>query len=322
MPLQKGHRPALLFPIFAPRFAGNGSIMASLEPRQKKSTWYKRLRNKYRLVFMNDDTLEERFTFRLSKLNVFIALGTLTIILIFLTSILIAFTPLREYIPGYTNVKLQRNLYELQLKTDSVEKELERKDKFLENLRRVINGGDLNSEIPAATDTMRRYGDIRINRSNEDSLLRVEVESQARYSLYRIESSGSALQKKTSLGNVLFFVPLKGVLTNDFDPARQHYGVDIVAKENEAIKAVLDGTVIFSDWTVETGYVITIQHIQNVVSVYKHNSALLKRQGEHVNAGEPIAIIGQSGELTSGPHLHFEIWNEGNPINPQDYISF
>ena len=296
--------------------------MASLEPRQKKSTWYKRLRNKYRLVFMNDDTLEERFTFRLSKLNVFIALGTLTIILIFLTSILIAFTPLREYIPGYTNVKLQRNLYELQLKTDSVEKELERKDKFLENLRRVINGGDLNSEIPAATDTMRRYGDIRINRSNEDSLLRVEVESQARYSLYRIESSGSALQNKTSLGNVLFFVPLKGVLTNDFDPARQHYGVDIVAKENEAIKAVLDGTVIFSDWTVETGYVITIQHIQNVVSVYKHNSALLKRQGEHVNAGEPIAIIGQSGELTSGPHLHFEIWNEGNPINPQDYISF
>jgi murein DD-endopeptidase MepM/ murein hydrolase activator NlpD len=321
MPPQKGGASAHLFPIFAPRSAGTG-IMASLEPRQKKVKWYKKLKDMYRLVIMNDDTLEERFTFRLSRLNVFIALGTITIVLIFLTSILIAFTPLREYIPGYTNVKLQRNLYELQLKTDSVVKELERKDKFLDNLKKIINGNDLSSEIPAANDTVRRYGDIRINRSTEDSMLRLEVESQAKYSLYRMESSGSALQKKTSLGNVLFFVPLKGVITNDFDPARQHYGIDIVAKENEAIKAVLDGTVIFSDWTVETGYVITIQHLQNVVSVYKHNSALLKRQGEHVTAGEPIAIIGQSGELTTGPHLHFELWNEGNPINPQDYISF
>jgi murein DD-endopeptidase MepM/ murein hydrolase activator NlpD len=296
--------------------------MASLEPKRKTSKWYRKLRNKYRLVFMNDETLEERFTFRLSRLNVFIALGTLTIVLIFLTSILIAFTPLREYIPGYTNVKLQRNLYELQLKTDSVEKELERKDKFLENLKRVINGSDLGSEVPAPKDTLRRYDDIRLNRSSEDSLLRLEVESQGKYSLYRMESSESAIQKKTSLGNVLFFVPIKGVVTNDYDPARQHYGIDIVAKGNEAVKSVLDGTVIFSDWTVETGYVILVQHPQNVISVYKHNSALLKRQGEHVKAGEPIAIIGQSGELTTGPHLHFELWNEGNAIDPKEYISF
>jgi murein DD-endopeptidase MepM/ murein hydrolase activator NlpD len=296
--------------------------MASPEPKRKSSKWYKKLRNKYRLVFMNDDTLEERFTFRLSRLNVFIALGTLTIVLIFLTSILIAFTPLREYIPGYTNVKLQRNLYELQLTTDSVEKEIQRKDKFLDNLKKIINGADPGSEIPAARDTLRRYDDVRLNRSSEDSLLRLEVENQGKYSLYRMETSESAMQKKTSLGNVLFFVPVKGVVTNDFDPARQHYGLDIVAKENEAVKSVLDGTVILSDWTVETGYVIVIQHLQNVISVYKHNSALLKRQGERVKAGEPIAIIGQSGELTTGPHLHFELWNEGNPINPKEYISF
>ena len=296
--------------------------MAPIEPRKKKVKWYRKLKNKYRLVFMNDDTLEERLTFRLSRLNVFVALGTLTIVLIFLTSILIAFTPLREYIPGYTNVKLQLNLYELQLKTDSVVKELERKDKFLESLRKVISGEELTAEAPAARDTLKRYGDIRINRSREDSLLRAEVETQAQFSLYRSEPQGASMQKKSSLGNVLFFVPIKGVITNEFNPVRQHYGVDIVAKENEAIKSVLDGTVIFSDWTVETGYVITIQHLQNVVSVYKHNSALLKRQGEHVRAGEPIAIIGQSGELTTGPHLHFELWNEGTPINPQEYISF
>lgn len=296
--------------------------MATLEPNRKKTKWYKKLRNKYRLVFMNDETLEERFTFRLSRLNVFIALGTLTILLIFLTSILIAFTPLREYIPGYTNVKLQRDLYELQLKTDSVEKELMRKDKFLDNLKNVINGEVSTTEIPGVRDTMKHYSEVRLNRSAEDSLLRVEVESQARYSLYQAENNESAIRKKTSIGNVLFFMPIKGIITNEFDPDRQHYGIDIVARENEPIKAVLDGTVIFSDWTVETGYVIAIQHVQNVISVYKHNSALLKREGERVKAGEPVAIIGQTGELTTGPHLHFELWNEGNPINPKDYISF
>ena len=185
--------------------------MASPHPKRKKTKWYKKLRNMYRLVIMNDQTLEERFTFRLSRLNVFVALGTLTILLIFLTSILIAFTPLREYIPGYTNVKLQRDLYELQLKTDSIEKELERKDKFLDNLKNVINGTDLNTEIPAAKDTLRRYGDIRLNRSSEDSLLRQEVESQAKYSLYRMEKSEADLRKKTSLGNPPFLCPYQRV---------------------------------------------------------------------------------------------------------------
>lgn len=296
--------------------------MAPEKQKKKRTRWYQKLKNKYRLVFMNDETLEERFTFRLSRLNVFIALGTLTIILIFATSILIAFTPLREYIPGYTNVKLQRNLYNLQLKTDSIEKVLLQKEKFLENLKNVINGSDLATEIPLPKDTLRKYGEIRLTRSAEDSLLRQEVEGRAKYALYNMEAKESELQRRSSLGNVLFFIPVKGVITNDFDPSRQHYGIDIVARENEAIKSVLDGTVIFSGWTVETGYVMTIQHMQNVVSVYKHNSALLKRQGEHVMAGEPVAIIGQSGELTTGPHLHFELWNGGNPINPKEYITF
>ncbi len=290
--------------------------------KEKKRKWYSKLRNKYRLVFMNDETLEERFTFRLSRLNVFIALGTLTIILIFLTSILIAFTPLREYIPGYTNVNLQRKLYELEIKTDSVEKALALKDKYLQNIKDVINGADMKTEVPASRDSMRRYSDLKLTHSVEDSLLREEVENQAKYSLYRMENSDAANRKKTSLGTLLFFVPLKGVVTNDFDPATQHFGVDIVANENEAIKSVLDGTVIFCDWTVETGYVIAIQHPQNIVSVYKHNSALLKRQGDMVKAGDPIAIIGESGELKSGPHLHFELWSEGTPLNPKDYISF
>ncbi|MEI7981436.1 MAG: M23 family metallopeptidase [Bacteroidota bacterium] len=296
--------------------------MAREKKIRKKPGWLERWKNKYRLVFMNDDTLEERFTFRLSRLNVFIALGTLTIVLIFFTSILIAFTPLREYIPGYTNVGLTKKLYILQMRTDSIERVLIRKDRFLQNLSDVINGKDLSEDKPIPRDTSRRYSDIKIKRSMEDSLLRVEVDNQSKYSLYKMESMENAVQKKASIGGVLFFAPLKGIVTNEFDPARKHYGIDIVAKQNEAIKAVLDGTVIFSNWTLETGYVIAIQHAQNIISIYKHNSAILKKTGDIVKSGEPVAIIGESGELVTGPHLHFELWNEGNPVNPKEFILF
>lgn len=281
-----------------------------------------RLRNKYRLVIMNDETLEERLTFRLSRLNVFVVLGTLTIILIILTSILIAFTPLREYIPGYTNVGLQKKLYEMQIKTDSIEKGLEKRDIFIQNMKDVMNGKDLATDVPLTKDTLHKYNNIKLKKSPEDSLLRAEMENQGKYNLYRFENSENIRQKNQSIGKVLFFVPLKGVITNEFNPSQNHYGVDIVSKQNEAIKCVLDGTVILSNWTLETGYTIAIQHQQNIVSVYKHNSALLKKEGDFVKAGDPIAIIGQTGELTTGPHLHFELWSDGNPVNPKDYINF
>jgi len=279
-------------------------------------------RNKYRLVFMTDDTLEERFTFRLSKMNVFIALGTLAIVLIFLTTILIAFTPLREYIPGYTNVGLTKKLYKLQLKTDSIERDLVRKDRFIQNLRDIMDGKDLTEDKPVPKDTMKRYNNIRIKRSVEDSLLRAEVENQNKYNLYKMETMETANQQKSSIGGVLFFTPLKGIITNVFNPVQKHFGVDVVSKHDEAVKAVLDGTVLFSNWTVETGYVIAIQHSQNIVSIYKHNSANLKKAGDFVRAGEPIGIVGETGELVTGPHLHFELWNDGNAVNPKDYITF
>jgi murein DD-endopeptidase MepM/ murein hydrolase activator NlpD len=296
--------------------------MGSEKRDRKKIRWVDKLRNKYRLVFMNDETLEERFTFRLSRLNVFIALGTLTILLIFLTTILIAFTPLKEYIPGYTNVGLQKKLYELQLKTDSIEKDLAKKDKFIQNLRDIINGKDLTEDIPLVKDTSSRYKNIKVKRSEDDSLLRMQVESQSKYHLYKMETVEASNLKKSSIGGLLFFVPLKGIITNEYNTLNQHYGVDIVAKENEAIKSVLDGTVILTNWTLETGYVIAVQHSYNIVSIYKHNSAILKKTGDLVKAGEPIAIIGNTGELASGPHLHFELWNNGSPVNPKDYITF
>jgi murein DD-endopeptidase MepM/ murein hydrolase activator NlpD len=296
--------------------------MALERKDRRKGKWTEKWRNKYRLVFMTDDTLEERFTFRLSRMNVFIALGTLAIVLIFLTSFLIAFTPLREYIPGYTNVGLTKRLYKLQLKTDSIERNLVAKEQFINNLRDIINGKDLTGDRPVTGDTLKRYGNIKMKRSAEDSLLRLEVENQTKYSLYKNESSENSSQKKSSIGGVLFFTPLKGIITNMFNPAQKHYGVDIVSKQNEAVKTVLDGTVILSNWTLETGYVIAVQHSRNIVSLYKHNSAILKKVGDYVRAGEPIAIVGETGELVTGPHLHFELWSDGNPVDPKEYITF
>jgi murein DD-endopeptidase MepM/ murein hydrolase activator NlpD len=271
---------------------------------------------------MTDDTLEERFTFRLSRMNVFVALGTLAIVLIFLTTVLIAFTPLREYIPGYTNVGLTKRLYQLQLKTDSIEQSLAAKDQFIDNIRNVIDGKDLTEDRPLTGDSTKRYNAVTIKRSVEDSLLRLEVENQNRYNLFRGEAMEGSAQKKTPIGSVLFFSPLKGIVTNGFNPAVRHYGVDIVAQQNEAVKSVLDGTVILTNWTLETGYVIAIQHTRNIISLYKHNSAILKKAGDYVRAGEPIAIIGETGELITGPHLHLELWYDGTPVDPKEYISF
>ena len=296
--------------------------MIKRKPDTRKTSWYEKLNWKYRLVFMRDDTLEERLSFRLTRMNVFVALGTLIIVLIFLTTILIAFTPLREYIPGYTNVGLQKDLYDLQLKTDSIELEMARKDLFIQNLKQIIGGGDIQEDRALPNDAEIRYANIQITRSVEDSLMRSEVESQTKYSLLQIEPADMSSQRNTSLGNVLFFTPIRGVITNRFNLQEKHFGVDIVARRNEAIKSVLGGTVIFSDWTVETGYVIGIQHPHGIISVYKHNSALLKKVSDLVKAGEVIAIIGQTGELTSVPHLHFELWSDGTPVNPTDYISF
>lgn len=290
---------------------------------EQKVRWYQKLRDKYRLIILDEDSFEEKLSFRLSRLNVFVVTGLLAIILVFLTSYLIAFTPLREYIPGYKDTNIQKELYELQLKADSIEAAVKAKDLFIMNMKRVISGEEPESAkaTPVKSDSAARskYTGIRNTRGREDSLLRAEVESQSRYNL---RPDQKATPHSPSLSKLSFFTPLKGVITNRFNPSRQHFGLDVVSARNEAIKAAYDGTVIFSEWTAETGYVIAVQHIDNVVTVYKHNSVLLRKQGAYVKAGESIAIIGESGELSTGPHLHFELWINGRAVDPEQYISF
>lgn len=291
------------------------------EQKKSRRPWYKKLRNKYKLVVLNDETYEERFSFRLSRWNVFTTFGLLAIFLIVATTLLIAFTPLREYIPGYTDLSLYSQIDELKYKTDSLEREFDQRNLYMYNLQRILEGRDTVAEIPASSDTSVDYEDIMTGPSREDSLFRSEYEQQTMYDLYMMdEEERSAVH--SSIRSFNFFSPLNGFITNKYQPAISHYGVDIVSPEDEAVKATLDGVVVFADWTLETGYTIGIQHDYNLFSVYKHNASLLKQQGEFVKAGDPIAIVGSSGELTTGPHLHFELWFNGNPINPADLMIF
>ncbi|PKP50281.1 MAG: peptidase M23 [Bacteroidetes bacterium HGW-Bacteroidetes-11] len=286
--------------------------------------WYHKLRAKYRLIILNEDSFEEKVSFRMSRLNVFVVTGALAIILIFLTIYLIAFTPLREYIPGYSDTGLQRDLYELQLRADSIETALMQKDLFIINMRRLISGEIADSvftPLPASDSATRaNYALISLSKSREDSILRAEYEKE---NLYNIRSNGDGGGgRKASLSTISFFTPVKGFITNRFDASKNHYGIDIVSGQNEAVKAAYDGVVFFSEWTSETGNVIAIQHSGNIVTVYKHNAVLLRKQGAFVRAGESIAIVGDSGSLTTGPHLHFELWINSAPVDPELYMTF
>ncbi len=288
---------------------------------KQKEKWYRKLRNKYKLVILNDETYEEKLSFKLSRLNVFIAVGTLSILLIIITTIIIAFTPLREYIPGYTDVQLYEKLYRLQNVTDSLEEATRQNKLYLANLKLILSGKDTTIVSPLPLDTGGAYRSITSYPSERDSAFREEFENL----LYAGDVKIASREKpgiRPDINSFSFFTPLRGIVTGKFDTKSKHYGVDIVSVQNEAIKATLDGVVVFTGWTLETGYTICIQHEYDLISAYKHNSSLLKEQGSFVKAGDAIAIIGSSGEMSSGPHLHFELWYNGVPVNPVDVIKF
>jgi len=287
--------------------------------KQKLNKLYQKLKDKYRLVLMNDETFEEKLSLRMSRLNVFIVVGTIIILLIIGTTFIIAFTPLREYIPGYSDVNSRKRVVQLLVRVDSLESALNQNNQFLKNINNVMDGKVAGTEnLVKPPESILNFDTITLSKSKEDSALRNEIESQNQYNigLYNEE------KPQNSIKNFYFFTPLKGTISNNYSVKDQHYGIDIVASPNDAIKATLDGMVILAAWTLETGYIIAIQHQSNLISVYKHNSVLLKKEGMFVKAGEPIAYVGNSGELTTGPHLHFELWYNGNPVDPKEYISF
>lgn len=284
---------------------------------KKKGKLKQKLTDKYRLVILNEDTFEERFSLKLSRLNVFVFSGVFSIVLIVLTAILIAFTPLKEYIPGYSSSKLKRDAARLAIESDSLKVQLAVLENYTKALRPVFKG-EVNDEesIDSIANFSKKYyiDESKLNATKEDSIFREEVDRKDRFPLL---SEGA--QNKAG---IVFFAPVSGSLSQTYNANNKHFAVDVVAKTGTPVKAVADGTVIFSEWTAETGYVIILKHAAGYVSVYKHNGSLLKKQGDLVKSGEVIASVGSTGELTTGPHLHFELWSDGYAVNPLNYIDF
>lgn len=288
-----------------------------MKGNKKKRSLFKGLKNKYRLSIFKDHTYEEVLTFKLTKLNLLSVVGISIFFLISVTVILIAFTPLREYIPGYPDGQLRRQIVMNAIMVDSLENQIRVRDQYYENILDIIAGREPRS-FEARTDTAIRIEDIRFTKSIQDSILRAQIEGEEQFNLLLVEDRSNINYFRA----IHFFPPLKGLIINRFSPESNHFGVDLVAEPNQPVLAVLDGTVTVATWTLETGYIIQIQHANNFLSFYKHNAELLKTVGDIVRAGETIAIVGNSGELSTGPHLHFELWRNGAPLNPEDFIVF
>lgn len=290
--------------------------------KSNKESFYKKLKHKYRFAIFNEQTYEELIVFRLSKLNVVTFVSFLTIVLIVLVTFLIAFTSLREYIPGYPDANQRLLIVRNTQRVDSLIIEINRRDKFINTFQAILRGeipDSLENEIESnQVSEVANLNVMEFSRSQEDSILRAHVEKEERFNL----SVRKNKEKMIELENVFFFSPIKGMIVNGFGETKNHYGVDVLSAQGTHVSAIMDGVVVFSGWTVETGYVILIQHPNNIISIYKHNQNLLKEVGQVVKAGEAIARVGNSGELSSGPHLHFELWFNRTPLNPVEYISF
>jgi len=282
---------------------------------QRRGKW----RDRFRFAIFNDTSFEEVWRIRLSRSNALLAAAMLFLLIIGINTSLIAFTNLREFIPGYPDVAMRRNILMNAILLDSLERELDLRDKYFRDLNDVISGRQPIGQV-ARRDSTRDYSNIVFKRSAEDSVLRSRVEQEEQYSL----ASGTTTPARgTSLASIHFFPPVKGIVSSNFDLRTRHYATDIVTQPKAVVSSTLDGTVIMTGWTMETGFVMMIQHSNNIVSVYKHNARLLKEMGDRVWAGEAISIVGDSGELyTSGPHLHFELWHNGVPLDPAQYIFF
>ena len=265
---------------------------------------------------MNDDTFEERFSITLTPINLFSWGGILVISVILITASILAFTPLREYIPGYADTTLKKNASYAALRADSLSNRLRQTELLLNNIKGVINGNPIHGADSA--QNIVDISAINANATSTEEAFRTEFEANENYNITNPEQYDAA----SGISSYFFFSPVKGTISGKFDATIDHYGIDIVTAKDEPVKSTVDGTVVFAGWTSDAGYVVEIQHENSLISIYKHNAILLKKQGEYVKAGDVIAIVGNSGKYTTGPHLHFELWYNGKPLDPAEYMLF
>ncbi len=271
------------------------------------------------MVILQESTYAEKFSMLLSPLNVILVFAFFSLFIVMVVLSVIIFTPLKEFIPGYADTTTKTNALKAAEAARQLEEQTRIHEQYLTNLQRVLRGEIIESDSVEVAALTVQPANISFERSLEDSLLRVKIEESEQYNV-SFESNRDVSQGE--MAGIYFFSPLRGELISGFDPAISHLGVDIVAKQNESVKAVLDGTVVLATWTTDGGFTMQIQHRNNLVSVYKHNAVLLKKEGDEVKAGDSVAIVGNSGELTDGPHLHFELWHQGKPLNPEEFIVF
>ncbi|HZW62707.1 MAG TPA: M23 family metallopeptidase [Flavobacteriaceae bacterium] len=284
--------------------------------KKEKKPIARKLLNKYRLVILNEDTFEERLSFKLTRLNVFVLLMLSAIFLVTVTTLGIAFTPLREYIPGYSSTALKKQALALTYQTDSLQNIIEVNERYYASIKKVLQGEisivDFNRDS-IIEEAKNEVMELDLLPSKTDSILREKVAKEDKFNLF---------ESATAVSNFVLFPPVNGTISQEYNPKEKHYAIDIAVTKDTPVKATADGTVIFSEWTTETGYVVILEHSYRLISVYKHNSSLTKTQGDLVKAGEVIAIAGSSGEFSTGVHLHFELWSDGYPIDPTNFIEF
>jgi murein DD-endopeptidase MepM/ murein hydrolase activator NlpD len=287
-----------------------------LKPKKTLSSW---LTNRYQLIIRNEENFAEKTSmgFTYSKVILF---SVILFSVVLLISLLLSKTLLAKWFdPRYSQMEMNKQLFDLAQKVDSLAIEVDRKDQFILNFQRVLSGDTSNFKDPAKVlegEAKPLAKASQMNLTPADSQFRKEFE-KSDLSLITLTTV-----RYRELQETFFFSPITGFISDHFDAKKGHYGVDIVAKTNEAVKNVADGTIVFASWTQDAGYVMMVQHRGNLISVYKHNAELLKKVGTFVNAGEIISIVGNSGEMTDGPHLHFELWYNGNPLNPEEFVTF
>ena len=283
--------------------------------KNKRKAFWKNFKFKYKLTITNENTLEEIVGIHVSKLNgVSVLLSAVTVIFL-IASLIIVFTPLRNYLPGYMNTEIREQVVNNALRADSLQWLLERQRMYIMNIQDIISGNIKVDSVHTIDSLTETRTEELMERSQAEEEFRKQYEETERYNLTTIDNA-------QAITGLIFFRPTRGMVSSGFDANQKHFGIDIAASPNESVLATLDGTVILATYTADTGYVIQVQHSQNLISVYKHCGSLLKKVGDSVKAGEAIALVGNTGEKTTGPHLHFEIWNRGRALDPSKYIVF
>lgn len=293
-----------------------------MSEQSQEQNWRERLQHTYRLVVMNNDTFEETGSYKLTLLNVYVMISTVIVLVALVVFLFIAFTPIRRYIPGYGDIEQHEALMDIHQKIEEMEKLASANGEYADNFRRILVG-DVETVEDAQQGAIEQgtLDSLTVDKIQSDEELRREVELDEIGSVAQL-SRASGFSNDKPLAQMYFTPPVTGEISSGYMPEKGHLGVDVLAPTNTPVKSVMDGFVFISDWTMETGNTIGIQHSNNVITFYKHNSSLLKEVGDYVKAGEAVAIIGNTGTLSDGPHLHFELWHKGNHVDPTDYVNF